>query len=157
MSYIENPNKSENCVFCLEPSRHDCHENLIVFRGSQAFVIMNRFPYTSGHLMVVPFEHEPSIEVLAPETRAEIMELVAKAIEVLKEEYNPQGFNIGINIGVAAGAGIADHVHMHVVPRWSGDTNFMSSLGGTRVLPEKLEDTWKRVKEKWDQHDKPAE
>jgi ATP adenylyltransferase len=150
MTYIENPNKEETCVFCTEPTRSDSPENLIVFRGQQTYVILNRYPYTSGHLMVVPYLHQPTLELLSPEIRAEMIEMVSNAIEVLKTEYNPQGFNIGINIGSAAGAGIVEHVHMHVVPRWAGDTNFMSSLGSTRVLPEELPVTWKRVKETWD-------
>ena len=151
MTYIENPKNNEGCVFCIQPSQPDCSDNLIVHRGQQAFVILNRYPYTSGHLMVVPFEHQPSIELLSGSARAEMMDLTSQAVQVLQAEYHPQGFNIGINIGSAAGAGIAEHVHMHVVPRWMGDTNFMSSLGGTRVLPERLEDTYERVKTRWSQ------
>jgi ATP adenylyltransferase len=151
MIYINNPKKQENeCVFCAALSRADSAENLILYRREKAYVILNMFPYTSGHLMVVPVEHQPSLELLSPEIRGEMMELVTGCIEVLKEEYTPQGFNIGINIGTAAGAGIADHVHIHVVPRWTGDTNFMSSLGQTRVLPERLEDTYQRLKNTWD-------
>jgi ATP adenylyltransferase len=103
--------------------------------------------------MIVPFEHTPSLEGLKSSTRAEIMELTAKAVEVLRKEYKPEGFNIGINIGEAAGAGILEHVHLHVVPRWGGDTNFMSSLAGTRVLPEALEDTYQRMKKAWEDND----
>lgn len=152
MTYIENPNKQEEeCVFCAALSRKDCAENLILHREQKSFVIINMFPYTSGHLMVVPIEHQPSLELLSSEIRGEMMELVTRCIEVLKEEYNPQGFNVGINIGRAAGAGIAEHVHIHIVPRWMGDTNFMSSLSQTRVLPERLEDTYKRLKKVWEQ------
>jgi ATP adenylyltransferase len=151
MTYIENPNRKElECAFCAALERPDCAENLVLSRGRKAFVILNMYPYTSGHLMVVPVEHQPSLEQLSPEVRAEMMELVTKCIEVLKEEYKPQGFNVGINIGTAAGAGIAEHVHIHIVPRWSGDTNFMSSLGQTRVLPERLEDTYKRLQDSWE-------
>jgi len=128
----------------------DGPENLIVFRGSKAFVMLNRFPYTSGHLMIVPYEHKPSLELLETDSRAEIMDLAARAIQVLQEIYLPQGFNLGMNIGNAAGAGISEHVHLHVVPRWVGDTNFMSSVSQTRVLPELLEETYRRVKEVWD-------
>jgi ATP adenylyltransferase len=113
-------------------------------------VILNRYPYTTGHLMIVPFDHQPSLELLDAETRAELMELASQSIRVLQLEYAPQGFNLGINIGEAAGAGILGHVHLHVVPRWKGDTNFMSTLGDTRVLPEALEDTWRRIKIAWD-------
>jgi ATP adenylyltransferase len=151
MTYIENPNrKEEECVFCAALKGLDSAGNLVVSRSQKAFVILNMYPYTSGHLMVVPEEHQPSLEQLPQEVRAEMMEMVTKCIEVLKAEYKPQGFNVGINIGTAAGAGIADHVHIHIVPRWSGDTNFMSSLGQTRVLPERLEDTYKRIEAGWE-------
>jgi ATP adenylyltransferase len=150
MTYIQNNQFDESCAFCVELSRPDGPENLIVFRGRQAFVILNRYPYTSGHLMVVPYEHQPTLEALDGETRAEMMELAALVLQVLRQVYHPQGFNIGINIGEAAGAGIAEHIHLHVVPRWGGDTNFMSSLGQTRVLPELLEETYRRVREAWE-------
>ena len=151
MVYIQNSNKEESCIFCNRPSQPDGDENLIVARGERAYVILNRYPYTSGHVMIVPFDHQRSLELLEPETRAEIMELASRAIQVLQHEYHPEGFNLGINIGEVAGAGIAEHVHLHVVPRWAGDTNFMSSLGGTRVLPEALEDTYRRVRERWEE------
>jgi ATP adenylyltransferase len=131
----------------MEMSRPDGPENLIVHRGQCAFIILNRFPYNSGHLMVVPYEHKPTLEELGPETRAELMELGNLATRVLQEVYHPHGFNLGVNVGTAAGAGILEHVHMHVLPRWNGDTNFISTLGATRVLPESLEDTYRRVKE----------
>ena len=145
MAYIENHEKSDGCVFCAAQSKADNAENLIAHRGKLAYVILNRYPYTSGHLMVVPLEHRANLEELDPETRAEIMELISRSMVVLRNIYNPQGFNLGANIGEAAGAGVLGHVHIHIVPRWSGDTNFMSTLGGTRVLPEALEDTYKRV------------
>lgn len=147
MAYIENHEKENGCVFCSVQAETDSLENLIAFRGKNAYVILNRYPYTSGHLMVVPFEHKPNLEELDPETRAEIMELTSRCMAVLREIYQPQGFNMGANIGKAAGAGIAGHVHIHIVPRWAGDTNFMSTLGETRVLPEALEDTYQKVKE----------
>ena len=150
MTYIQSNKSDPDCAFCIEPTRPDGPENLIVFRGQRAFVIVNRYPYTSGHLMVVPYEHQPTLEMLDSETRAEIMELATLTIQVLRQVYGPQGFNMGINIGEAAGAGIAEHIHLHVVPRWGGDTNFMSSLGQTRVLPELLEETYRRVREAWD-------
>jgi ATP adenylyltransferase len=124
----------------------DSAENLIAFRGERAFVILNRYPYTSGHLMVVPFEHKSNLELLAPETRAEMMELTTRCMTALRKIYNPPAFNMGANIGQAAGAGILEHVHIHIVPRWPGDTNFMSAVAETRVLPEALEDTYTRVK-----------
>ena len=150
MEYIENNSKEEGCVFCNVLAQNDGAENLIAYRGKRSFVILNRFPYTSGHLMVIPFEHKPNLEELDSETRAEIMELTSRCTTVLKQIYNAQGFNIGVNIGEAAGAGVLGHVHIHIVPRWKGDTNFMSTVGGTRVLPEALEDTYKRVKDAFD-------
>jgi len=149
MTYIEKHKNEEACVFCSALELPDGPENLIIDRGQRAYIILNRYPYTSGHLMVVPYQHLPSLEGLDPETLTEIMELAVQSTRVLGRVYNPHGFNIGINLGEAAGAGILDHVHLHVVPRWVGDTNFMSSLGQTRVLPETLEDTYQRVKGEW--------
>ena len=122
------------------------HANLIVHRDPNAFVILNRYPYTSGHLMVVPFEHKPNLEELDPLTRAEMMELTARCMTILRKIYNSPAFNMGANIGEAAGAGVKEHMHFHIVPRWAGDTNFMSAVGETRVLPESLEQTYERVK-----------
>jgi ATP adenylyltransferase len=147
MTYIENHGKDEGCVFCNAQARDDGPDNLIVHRGRLAYVILNRYPYTSGHVMVVPFEHRPNFEELKPEARAEMMELASRAMAILRKIYGTGSFNMGANIGEAAGAGVKEHVHIHVVPRWVGDTNFMSSLAGTRVLPETLEDTWKRVRQ----------
>lgn len=146
MEYIGS-NKVEGCVFCALQEREDSAENLIVFRGTYTFVILNRYPYTSGHLMVIPYVHKPNLEELDIESRTEMMELTSRCTTVLRTVYKPQGFNIGVNIGEAAGAGVKEHVHIHIVPRWAGDTNFMSSIGQTRVLPETLEDTYRRVKE----------
>jgi ATP adenylyltransferase len=150
MKYIQNNQHSAECVFCMALKQPDGPENLIVARGSRAFVILNRYPYTSGHLMVVPIQHCSSLDQLDTQTRAEIMELSNRSVLVLQAVYYPQGFNLGMNIGEVAGAGIADHVHMHIVPRWGGDTNFMSSLADTRVLPESLEDTYRRVRQGWE-------
>ena len=147
MEYIENHSKDEECVFCSAQSQEDSAENLIAYRGQRAYVILNRYPYTSGHLMVVPFEHKATLEELDPLTRAEMMELTALCMTVLREVYNPQAFNMGANIGEAAGAGVKEHVHIHVVPRWAGDTNFMSVLGESRVLPESLANTYQRLKQ----------
>jgi ATP adenylyltransferase len=151
MKYIETPKTTPGCVFCSVLADPDDVTNLVVARGERVFVILNRYPYTTGHIMVVPADHQPSLEKLDPFTRAEMMELVTFSIQVLELVYHPQGINVGINIGEAAGAGITDHVHMHVVPRWLGDTNFMSALGMTRVLPETLEDTYQRLKTGWDE------
>jgi ATP adenylyltransferase len=151
MEYIQNHDKEEGCVFCNAQAKEDGAENLIVHRGERAYVILNRYPYTSGHLMVNPFEHVSSIEELEPEARAEMMELTSRSTTALSNIYRPQGFNIGINMGEAAGAGVLGHVHIHIVPRWKGDTNFMSSVGQTRVLPEALEDTYERVRQYFQQ------
>ena len=147
MEYIENHGKENGCVFCEAAKTPESAENLIVHRGGLAYVILNRYPYTSGHVMVVPFEHKPNLEQLDAATRAEMMELTSRATSVLRNVYNTQAFNVGLNIGEAAGAGVKEHVHIHVVPRWNGDTNFMSSLADTRVLPELLEDTWARIRQ----------
>jgi ATP adenylyltransferase len=145
MEYIES-SKEEGCVFCSAQEKDDSVENLIAFRGERAYVILNRYPYTSGHLMVVPFDHQPHLEELDTLTRAEMMELVTRCMTILRKIYHPEAFNMGANIGEAAGAGVKSHVHIHIVPRWGGDTNFMSTVGGTRVLPEALESTYERVK-----------
>ena len=146
MTYIQKHKDEEGCVFCDALNSPDGPENLILYRGQWAFIILNRYPYTSGHLMVVSYDHKSSLEELGSNARAEILELAAQATSLLRMEYQAQGFNIGLNIGEAAGAGIEEHIHLHVVPRWKGDTNFMSSLGQTRVLPETLADTYHRLK-----------
>jgi len=146
MKYIENHEKQEGCIFCNALALPDNEKNLIIQRGESAFVIVNLYPYTSGHIMVAPMAHQPSLEYLDPNSRAEMMELVSQSIEVLKKIYHPQAFNVGANIGEAAGAGEPGHVHLHIVPRWMGDTNFMSALGETRVLPESLDKTYNRIK-----------
>ncbi len=147
MTYIEKSNKEEGCVFCNAQAKADGAENLIAHRGKLSYVILNRYPYTSGHLMVIPFKHVSTLEELDAETRAEMMELSSRCTTELGEIYKPQGFNLGINIGKAAGAGVLGHVHIHIVPRWAGDTNFMTAVGETRVLPESLEQTYERVKQ----------
>jgi ATP adenylyltransferase len=122
----------------------DC---LIVFRGEHNFVVLNRFPYTSGHLMVVPYRHVPDLSGLDDAIAAELMALTRESERHLRSVYRPDGLNLGMNIGESAGAGIAGHVHMHVLPRWRGDANFMTTVGQTRVLPEELSVTWRRLKE----------
>ncbi|MCJ7432938.1 MAG: HIT domain-containing protein [Anaerolineales bacterium] len=145
MEYLENHEKEDGCVFCNSQAKTDGADNLIAFRGERAYVILNRYPYTNGHLMVIPFEHKSTLEELDSLTRAEMMELATRCMSVLRKVYKPQAFNMGANIGEAAGAGVVGHVHIHIVPRWSGDTNFMSALGETRVLPESLEDTYRKI------------
>ena len=149
-NYIEGHVKEDGCVFCNAlAKKEDNAKNLVIHRGKRAFVIVNLFPYTNGHLMVAPMDHQPSLELLDAETRAEMMELISQAVVILKKIYHPHAFNVGANIGKAAGAGVPDHVHVHIVPRWTGDSNFMSILGETRVLPETIEETYKRIKDGW--------
>ena len=149
MSYIMNHEHKDGCIFCDALKSANDADNLVAFRGSKAFVILNRYPYTSGHLMVVPNAHHPSMEYLDVETGNEIMALLNSCIRVLRIVYKPEGFNIGTNIGDVAGAGVASHVHFHVVPRWSGDTNFITTTGMVRVLPEDLSQTYERICQAW--------
>ena len=138
--------KSPSCVFCVEQDGSHDAERLIVFRGSHNFIILNLFPYTSGHVMVAPYEHLDTIAVAKAEQLSEMMQLAQRCISALQKLYRPEGFNIGMNLGQAAGAGIREHFHLHVVPRWIGDANFMSIVGETRVLPEELSQTYQRLK-----------
>ncbi|PKO15962.1 MAG: HIT family hydrolase [Chloroflexi bacterium HGW-Chloroflexi-10] len=149
MQYIQNKEQGIECVFCYAVRQTDDAQYLILHRAKHCFVILNRFPYTSGHLMILPYEHQASYEDLNPETRAEIMETINLSTTVLREIYHPHGFNIGVNIGEDAGAGIAPHVHFHLVPRWRGDSNFMSVTALTRVLPEDLQESYQRLKAAW--------
>lgn len=149
MKYVTDTDNPDGCVFCTAPAQPDGTANLVVNRGKNCFAILNRYPYTSGHLMVVPFAHVSSIELLNPEVRGELFEMVNRTITVLREVYHPDGFNVGINMGEAAGAGIAEHAHVHIVPRWAGDTSFMSTVGETRVIPEELGVTWQRISSAW--------
>ncbi len=130
----------------MAAARHD-RESLIVFRGSHNFVVLNRFPYTSGHLMVVPYVHVSDLGSLDREAAGEMMMLTCAAERHIRSLYRPDGLNLGMNIGESAGAGIAAHIHMHVLPRWTGDANFISTIGETRVLPEELDETWRRLSE----------
>ncbi len=147
MKYIGSTIRETGCIFCNALSKKDDDANLIVMRGERAFIILNKFPYTSGHLMVAPILHAATLEELDAASRAEMMELSSFSMTALRRVYNPQAFNLGANIGEAAGAGVPGHVHLHIVPRWNGDTNFMTSIGDVRVLPETLEETYRRVKE----------
>lgn len=144
--YVQSARSSSECVFCAEAAEHRDAENFIVHRASLNFIILNLFPYTCGHLMIVPYEHVATLEASADETLLEMMRLTKEAQRHVGAIYNPQGFNIGMNIGEMAGAGIAGHIHMHVVPRWTGDANYMSTVGETRVLPEELGETYRKLK-----------
>lgn len=151
MSYILDNKNDEGCVFCQALELKDGPENLIIDRGQHAYVILNRYPYTSGHLMVVPFEHCATLEELAPGIRTEMMDLISQCVQILTIAYQAQGFNVGANLGGVAGAGIPQHVHFHIVPRWDGDTNYMSAIGNTRVVPEALEISYRRISKAWTQ------
>ena len=150
MAYIEAPKpKDQGCVFCNAPSDNQDDKNFIVHRGNKAFVIMNLYPYTAGHMMVIPFRHTNQFESLSEDEALEIFNLVSKSVKVLKQVMNPQGFNIGMNLGEPAGAGVAGHLHVHIVPRWTGDNNFMPVLADARVLSDAIENTYKKIKEAW--------
>ena len=149
MKYVEGDIEPVDCFFCHELALQDDTENLIIQRGKNVFALLNRFPYTTGHIMVVPYKHISSLDLLDVQTRGELIELTSHTMDVLKRVYKPDGFNVGANIGSAAGAGVAGHVHIHIVARWVGDTNFMSTLGETRVLPEELSTTYQRIRSAW--------
>jgi ATP adenylyltransferase len=155
MQYVEahkdptEPNGT-GCIFCDFPAQNNDEKNLIVHRGELAYVILNGYPYNNGHVMVVPFEHNAKLHELDQPTRAEISELTALSLKVLEAAYNPGGFNIGINQGDAAGAGIGAHLHQHIVPRWVGDTNFMPVVADVRVLPEALAASYDKIKAGFD-------
>lgn len=140
LEYIRRP-KSEECIFCVGSDGADDESRYVVHRGERCFVMLNRFPYNNGHLMVAPYEHVPSIEELDDPALLELQQLTRRGLAALHEVYGPEGFNIGINQGKIAGAGFEEHVHQHVVPRWSADTNFLPVVGGARVLPQALADS----------------
>ena len=143
--YIASSDREPGCVFCRVQQEGSDRENLIIHRASLNFVILNLFPYTSGHLMIVPYEHTASLASVTEPVTTEMMALAKKAQMSLEAEYRPDGFNIGMNLGRNAGAGVAEHIHLHVVPRWAGDANFVSIIGETRVLPEDLATTYDRL------------
>jgi len=134
------------CIFCTKAAENRDDANFIAFRGRYNFIILNLYPYTTGHLMVAPYEHVATLNEAQPETRREMIELARRAEAALAEAYRPKGFNLGMNIGESAGAGVAEHIHMHVLPRWPGDVNFMTAVGETRVIPEELPVTYEKVR-----------
>ncbi|AWR97220.1 HIT domain-containing protein [Acidianus sulfidivorans JP7] len=139
--------KDSSCIFCDFIKQDNDKENLIVYRGRYAFVILNRFPYNPGHLMIVPYRHVSTLELLEDHEISEIFKLSKISMKVIRSIYSPDGFNLGVNIGRVAGAGIESHVHVHIVPRWNGDANFMPIIANTKVLPESLGDTYKKIKD----------
>jgi ATP adenylyltransferase len=146
-AYVSGARKPAGCIFCEAPKLADAQAG-IVYRGSLCYVILNAFPYTSGHVMIVPYQHLDELQKLPQEAAHQIMDVSQKMENVLRQVYRPDGINLGMNIGQAAGAGVADHVHVHLLPRWSADTNFMTTTAETRVLPEALETTYQRLREK---------
>jgi ATP adenylyltransferase len=140
MEYILS-DKQEGCIFCELAAMDNDRENLIVCRGELAFIVLNKYPYNNGHFMVVPYRHVDTLEALTPAEAAELMQLVAQGMRAVRETMHPDGFNVGANIGEAAGAGVKDHVHLHVVPRWNGDNNFMAVIGDVKLIPQMLAET----------------
>ena len=141
--------KPEGCILCDKPKQKDDVANYILYRGDKNFVMMNSYPYNPGHLMVAPYRHVAHLEELTDEERHEHFDMVSRSVKLLKEIFIPAGFNIGMNLGRVAGAGIDDHVHTHIVPRWQGDTNFMPVIADVRVMPEALPETYNKLKGKF--------
>jgi ATP adenylyltransferase len=151
LEYVKDAAKDDEqgCIFCLQPRSGDDAESLIVHRGERCFVMLNLFPYTNGHVMVAPFEHLAQIQDLDAETIAEMMALAKRAMAAIDDAYSPHGYNVGFNQGRVAGAGVEHHIHLHVVPRWGGDTNFMPVLGDTRVMNQTLADSFDALRERF--------
>jgi ATP adenylyltransferase len=139
--------KDPGCIFCRMLETANDRAELILLRSSRAFLVLNRYPYNNGHLMAVPYRHVDSVDKLDPDELSDLMAMTALGVRALRHAMHPDGYNIGINQGVVAGAGVADHVHQHVVPRWGGDTNFMSVLGETRLIPQELDDTYTQMQQ----------
>jgi ATP adenylyltransferase len=150
--YVSKSGPAAGCIFCIKFSENRDRENYIVHRGAGSFIILNIYPYSTGHLMIAPYEHIGSLEALSEPVATEIMQLTRLSEIHLNQIYRPQGLNIGMNLGEAAGAGVPGHIHMHVLPRWSGDTNFMTTVAETRVLPESLDITFEKLKKAFAQN-----
>jgi ATP adenylyltransferase len=143
--YVSTTGPNEACIFCVKAAENEDRKNYILYRGEYSFALLNAFPYTAGHLMVAPFRHIPTLEDAGEAEAAEMFRLVKLAEKHLRAAYSAPGYNIGMNIGAAAGAGIAGHIHAHVLPRWPGDTNFMTTVAETRVIPESLDSTYDKL------------
>lgn len=150
-AFVTSMDKPTGCIFCDKQKIEDDEKVGIVYRGTHCYIILNAFPYTSGHVMVVPYQHTDELQKLPQPAAQEMMALSQKTEGILREVYKPDGINLGMNIGKAAGAGVAGHIHMHILPRWVADSNFMTVVGETRVLPEALDETWRRLKAKFDE------
>jgi len=146
-TYITAANKGETaCIFCAAAAQDNDEQTLVVHRAQHCFVILNRYPYTNGHLMIAPYAHVSRLNEASEQAVHELTDLARDAERVLEETYNPDGLNLGMNLGRAAGAGIAEHIHMHMLPRWNGDANFMTTIASTRIIPEALSDTYTKLK-----------
>lgn len=150
-NWVASAGSSEGCFLCTKLAESDDAENLVLLRGARVFVLMNLYPYNSGHLMIVPKQHTSDFPGLEPAAAAELTAVTQRCVALLDAEYRPEGFNVGMNLGAVAGAGEPGHLHVHVVPRWAGDTNFMPVVGETKVLPESLEQTYARLKPRFAQ------
>lgn len=146
MAYVAGGEPAPGCLFCEKAREQQDEQNLVLYRGEHGYVLLNLYPYNTGHLMVAPYQHTGDLPGLDPEVGFHLWRLMQLSVKVLEEEYRPDGFNIGINLGRVAGAGVPDHLHVHVVPRWAGDTNFMPVTAGTKVLPETLAQTYQRLR-----------
>jgi ATP adenylyltransferase len=144
--YIADKKKNDRCIFCDASAAGDDAKTGIVLRGAKNFVILNQYPYTSGHVMVVPYAHVADLSAVEPDTLGEMMRIAQRVQKALESTYHPEGYNLGINLGRAAGAGVTGHLHMHVLPRWAGDANFMTVVGETRLEPETLDVTYERLR-----------
>ena len=146
MDYILSDNKKGGCIFCPGDDREQDQARLILYVGSMTIVLMNRFPYINGHLLVAPIRHIPELEGLTDEESMDLLLMVKKSVDILKKVIGPEGFNIGLNLGRVAGAGVEEHMHFHIVPRWNGDTNYMTVLSEVRVIPEHIDETYKKLR-----------
>ncbi len=142
--------KEKECVFCRAAETENESESGVLYKGKNSIVILNRYPYSNGHLMIAPAKHFSSPEESSNDELLEIFSLMKSTMAILREEYNPDGINVGMNVGTAAGAGIGDHYHLHIVPRWTGDTNFMSVVADTRLIPQSLEEIWNSLKPRFE-------
>jgi ATP adenylyltransferase len=136
----------DKCIFCTQPAAHDDEAYFIILRAKRNFIMLNKYPYTNGHLLIAPYEHVDKLSDAHPDTMTEMMQLAVRCEVALRETYHPHGINLGMNLGEAAGAGVAGHIHMHMLPRWSGDASFLSTVAETRILPEELATTYTRLK-----------
>lgn len=147
MAYISSGSEEQGCIFCTKPGAGQDEEHYILYRSQHCFVMLNRFPYNNGHLMIAPFQHVPSIEEVETETLTDLMTTAQLCLRALHGAMQPHGFNMGINQGKVAGAGVADHMHLHIVPRWNGDTNFLPVLAGVKVMPDYLRNTYHQLRQ----------